>query len=171
MGETGEARERAFDELFRAAWPRAVMAARRILGPDADTEALAAEALTRAYDRWPRLCRHPAPEAWVLRVTINLAIDVARRARRSAAAAAPQGFGGAAAPRLALAAALQALPEKQRQAIALRYLADCEEATIAGALGIRPGTVKTHLKRGLSHLRDQLGPDTEKHHDLIPELG
>src|SRR5687768_7186478 len=67
--------EVVFDDLFRAVWPRAVLAARRVVGPGDDCEALAAEALTRAYDRWPTVKRHPAPEAWVLRVTINLALD------------------------------------------------------------------------------------------------
>ena len=40
-----------FDDLFRSVWGRAVVTARRIVGPGGDPEALAAEALTRAYDR------------------------------------------------------------------------------------------------------------------------
>src|SRR5690606_31835183 len=68
-----------FDDLFRGVWWRAVTTARRIVGPGGDPEALAAEALTRAYDRWPTVGRHPAPDAWVLRVTINLALDRVRR--------------------------------------------------------------------------------------------
>jgi RNA polymerase sigma factor (sigma-70 family) len=117
--------------------------------------------------------RHPAPDAWVLRVTINLALD---RLRQTAAApghvidlregASDPGLvveadDDAAATRLALGAALAVLPEKQRHAVALRYLAGCDEATIAASLGINPGTVKTHLKRGLASLRTQLGPGLE----------
>jgi len=161
-----------FDDLFRSVWSRAVATARRILGPGGDPEGLAAEALTRAYDRWSSVRRHPAPDAWVLRVTINLALDRLRQ---------PAPDGGvidlregtpdpslvveadddAAATRLALAAALRVLPEKQRHAVALRYLAGCDEATIASSLGINPGTVKTHLKRGLASLRAQLSPGLE----------
>ena len=55
--------------------------------------------------------------------------------------------------------ALEALPSKQRQVIVLRYYGGCDEAEIAATLKIRPGTVKTHMKRGLERLRDELGPD------------
>jgi RNA polymerase sigma factor (sigma-70 family) len=162
-----------FDDLFRSVWSRAVTTARRIVGPGGDSEALAAEALTRAFDRWPSVGRHPAPDAWVLRVTINLALDRVRRQSPPADAiidlrdgAAHHGLvedssADATAVRLALGAALRELPEKQRHAVALRYLAGCQEAEIAASLGVNPGTVKTHLKRGLAKLRDELGTDLE----------
>jgi RNA polymerase sigma factor (sigma-70 family) len=162
-----------FDDLFRSVWSRAVATARRILGPGGDPESLAAEALTRAYDRWPSVRRHPAPDAWVLRVTINLALDRLRQPVADGGvvidlreASTDPGFvveadDDAAATRLALGAALAALPDKQRHAVALRYLAGCDESTIAASLGINAGTVKTHLKRGLASLRSQLGPGLE----------
>lgn len=65
----------------------------------------------------------------------------------------------ATALRLALVAALRHLPDRQRDAVALRYLAGCGERDIAASLGVAPGTVKTHLKRGLDGLRRQLGTD------------
>lgn len=162
-----------FDDLFRSVWGRAVACARRIVGPGGDPEALAAEALTRAYDRWPAVGRHPAPDAWVLRVTINLALDRVRRRPMRGDAVIDLRDGAerhgmvedasddATAVRLALGAALRALPTKQRHAVALRYLAGCQEDEIAASLGINPGTVKTHLKRGLAKLRDELGADLE----------
>lgn len=162
-----------FDDLFRAVWPRAVTTARRIVGPGGDPESLAAEALTRAFDRWPSVGRHPAPDAWVLRVTINLALDKVRRQPLPEGSiidlrddAPVRGLvvdstDDATAVRLALGAALRELPEKQRHAVALRYLAGCEEDQIAASLGVNPGTVKTHLKRGLEKLRTQLGADLE----------
>jgi RNA polymerase sigma factor (sigma-70 family) len=169
-----------FDDLFRSTWSRAVAAARRITGPGGDPEGLAAEALTRAYDRWPTVRRHPAPDAWVLRVTINLALDRVRRPaatgedaidHRVAGARLEEVLGDAAdatATRMALVAALRALPEKQRQAVALRYLAGCAEDDIAASLGVNPGTVKTHLKRGLASLRTQLGTESENVDALLP---
>jgi RNA polymerase sigma factor (sigma-70 family) len=61
--------------------------------------------------------------------------------------------------RLALNAALRSLPRRQRQAIALQYLADLSPADVAAVLHISPGSVKTHVHRGLASLRARLGPN------------
>lgn len=173
--------EDEFDDLFRTVWPRAVVAARRIVGPGDDSESLAAEALTRAYDRWPSVRRHPAPEAWVLRVTINLALDRVRRQPRqtdgglidlrdggAVRGCVEDSFDEATAMRLALCAALRELPNRQRHAVALRYLGGCVEQDIAATMKISPGSVKTHLKRGLERLRAQEAIDTEAPLALAP---
>lgn len=52
----------------------------------------------------------------------------------------------------AVLTALRALPDRQRDVLALRYYLDLTEAEIAETLGIAPGTVKTHAQRGLSAL-------------------
>lgn len=44
-----------------------------------------------------------------------------------------------------------------RAIVALRFYDDLSEAAIAEALGIRPGTVKSQLARGLEQLRGELG--------------
>lgn len=53
--------------------------------------------------------------------------------------------------------ALRALPHQQQAVLVLRYWLDLPEAEIAATLGIRPGTVKTHAKRGLATLAATLG--------------
>lgn len=53
--------------------------------------------------------------------------------------------------------ALKSLPIKQRQAIALRYYADLSEVETAETMGVRPGTVKSHVSRGMNTLRSILG--------------
>jgi len=55
--------------------------------------------------------------------------------------------------RSAVAAALRSLPERQREAIALRYYADFSEADIAKAMGISKGAVKSHTARAMSSLK------------------
>lgn len=50
-------------------------------------------------------------------------------------------------------AALQGLPDRQRQALVLRYYADLSEAQIAQMMGISKGAVKSHTARGMSSLR------------------
>jgi RNA polymerase sigma-70 factor (sigma-E family) len=52
--------------------------------------------------------------------------------------------------------ALRNLPERQREAIVLRYYADLSEADIAAAMRISRGAVKSHTARGMAALRGAL---------------
>jgi RNA polymerase sigma factor (sigma-70 family) len=58
--------------------------------------------------------------------------------------------------RSAVIAALRKLPDRQREAIVLRYYADLSEAEIAAAMGISRGAVKSHTSRGMTALRSAL---------------
>ena len=62
--------------------------------------------------------------------------------------------------RTAVVAALRALPDRQREAIVLRYYADFSEADIAAAMGISRGAVKSHTARGMTALRSILEQET-----------
>jgi RNA polymerase sigma-70 factor (sigma-E family) len=61
--------------------------------------------------------------------------------------------------RSAVVAALRDLPERQREAIVLRYYADLSEAEIAAAMKISCGAVKSHTSRGMAALRAALEYD------------
>jgi RNA polymerase sigma factor (sigma-70 family) len=63
---------------------------------------------------------------------------------------------GVADPDDYLADAIAALPPKRRAAVVLRFYLDLSEADIAETLGVRPGTVKSLLSRGLAELRSAL---------------
>lgn len=154
----GDGFEEAFDELF----PRAVRLANRLLGDRAAAEDVAAEALARTYVRWRRVGALPYRDGWVLKVTTNLAIDRLRR-RSPEVWPAPTGdFEDSVELRLALNAALLTLATRQRQAVALRYLAGLSDREVAQALGISLGSVKTHIHRGLRGLRTRLGAGLEE---------
>jgi len=56
-----------------------------------------------------------------------------------------------------LVRAVAALPDRDREVIALRYFADLSEAETAAALGCPSGTVKSRLARALTRLRTALG--------------
>jgi RNA polymerase sigma-70 factor (sigma-E family) len=58
--------------------------------------------------------------------------------------------------RSAVVAALRGLPDRQREAIVLRYYADLSEAEIATAMRISRGAVKSHTARGMAALRTAL---------------
>jgi RNA polymerase sigma-70 factor (sigma-E family) len=62
--------------------------------------------------------------------------------------------------RSAVVTALRALPERQREALVLRYYGDMSEAQIASVMGISRGAVKSHTARAMSALRAVLERDT-----------
>jgi Sigma-70, region 4 len=59
---------------------------------------------------------------------------------------------------------LRQLPRRQREALALRFFADMNEAEIAEAMGISRGTVKSAISRGISSLGTSVTPP---HHRLV----
>ncbi|MGH9047873.1 MAG: sigma-70 family RNA polymerase sigma factor, partial [Acidimicrobiales bacterium] len=116
----------------------------------------AQEALARAHRHWSRLSGQP--EALVVRVATNLAIDrYRRRGRRIGPTGALTLLDAHLAERMDLATAIRRLPRRQREVVVLRYLAEWSEADVAEALDCAPGTVKVHASRGLAALRRLLG--------------
>jgi RNA polymerase sigma-70 factor (sigma-E family) len=62
--------------------------------------------------------------------------------------------------RSAVVSALRLLPERQREAVVLRYYADLSEADIAKAMGISRGAVKSHTARAMAALKSTLARET-----------
>jgi RNA polymerase sigma-70 factor (sigma-E family) len=62
--------------------------------------------------------------------------------------------------RSAVIKALRALPDRQREAIVLRYYADLSEADIATTMGISKGAVKSHTARAMAALKSILEQET-----------
>ena len=146
--------DHAFVELYRAAYRVAF----KVLGDRAEAQDIAQEALARGLVRWRKV--QPYATAWVCRVAANLAIDRVRRDRRSSGPPADVGRDDPdAAQRLDLQRALLLLPRRQRDVVVLRYLLDLSEQSVADALGVSTGAIKTHASRGLSALRQSLGDE------------
>lgn len=55
-----------------------------------------------------------------------------------------------------VAAAVRALPDRQRDCIVLRFYAELSDTEIADVLGISAGSVKTHLHRARAALAERL---------------
>jgi RNA polymerase sigma-70 factor (ECF subfamily) len=143
-----------FELSFRRLYPQAARLAYRIVGNRESAEDVAAEACARALARWRHVGRLAHREAWVLRVASNLALDtVKRKAAPSTADVHVPDAEDSVVVRLALGAALRALPRRQREVIVLRYLVGLPDSEVADALGIAEGTVRTHVRRALSALR------------------
>lgn len=143
-----------FAEAFTTLYPRARDVAARVLDSVTDAEDAAAEALARALVRWERVGALPYRDAWVLRVTANVAVDMARRRQPIPPRTSPvTQEDDTVVLRLTLAEALAALPRRQREAIVLRHLAGLTDAEVASSLGVSHNTVKKHLQRGMARLR------------------
>jgi RNA polymerase sigma-70 factor (sigma-E family) len=122
-------------------------------------EDLVAEAFTRAWMSWRTVREHPAPRAWVVRTALNVHVSWWRRRRREvplddagpgAAASGPGSIDDA------LAAAIRALPDRQREVLVLRVFLDLDTAATASLLGVAPGTVGVHMHRAIATLRTQI---------------
>lgn len=95
-------------------------------------------------------------EAWLWRLVVNQARDELRAARREPVPVLLSPNGTTTHEDARLAAAIAALPERQRLAIFLRYYADLDYAAIAEALGVKSGTVAAALNAAHENLRKTL---------------
>lgn len=150
---------RDFGEWYADAYPRlaaalALIAHDRELARDA-----AAEACARALERWNRVQAMASPDGWAYRVGVNGLRRLQRRAAierrllarvRTAVSTDPVEID------LALWDAVRALPERQREAIALRYVLDLEQHEVAEVMGVRPGTVASTLHAARAQLASVL---------------
>ena len=160
-----------FPAFYAASYARIVGLVLVLLADRGEAEDIAQEAFARALRRWPRIRTYDAPEAWVRRVALRLAVDARRRVARAirasqaVRAAAPEHLAHHdpdLAARDALRTALLALPYRQREAIVLHYLADLPVTQIAADLRLPPSTVKTRLAAGQRRLERELTDDTQE---------
>lgn len=73
----------------------------------------------------------------------------------------PRDAPGLSPDRVAVVAALRALPSAQRECLALHYLVDLSIADIARTIGVPEGTVKARLSRGRQRLSQLLADEPE----------
>lgn len=164
----GRGEPEGFDRFFRSLFPKAVAVARRVTNDPGTAEDAALEAFVRAHLRWAKIGGEPWREAWILRVTVNEAIRRLQRRGLEPPTTPTADLADEVVLRETLRAALRSLPRRQAEVIALRYLVGLSEAEIAAALDISRGTVKTHLRRGLSGLRGSVGHNLEEAHVARP---
>ncbi|MFC3504609.1 sigma-70 family RNA polymerase sigma factor [Micromonospora krabiensis] len=134
---------------------RAVVAVSR---EPALAEDLVAEAFSRAWASWPKVQRHPAPAAWVVRTALNLRVSWWRRRRRESPLANSDVIGSyeATGSHEDLLTLVRGLPRRQREVVLLRVWLDLDARTTAEVLGISVGTVGAHLSRATAALRTHL---------------
>ena len=102
-------------------------------------------------------------KAWLLRVTVNCCNDVYRSPWKHAAPLDEDAVCNAKPDEYPdLAAAVAALPERQRVAVHLRYYEGYKAEEIARIVGENPSTVRSHLLRARRALKITLGGGNER---------
>ncbi|MDX6318258.1 MAG: hypothetical protein QOD35_1658 [Nocardioidaceae bacterium] len=153
--------------LYSAHYASLVRLAALLVRHSGEAEEIVQDAFVAMHARWGRL-REPEKALGYLRRSV---VNAARSAHRHhdvgdrhllsersagdvhrAAASAEQGA-LAGESRAEMMRALDALPQRQREVLVLRYYSDLTEHDIASVLGISDGTVKSHASRGLHSLR------------------
>ncbi len=152
-----------FEEYVRQRGAALVRLARLLVGDRQLGEDLAQEVLAKAYVHWDRILRADRPDVYLRRMLVNA--HISRRRRRSASEyvgvaaddrALPGALDAEVAERDALWRLVLALPRQQRAAVVLRYYEDLDDGAIGEILDCSPVTVRTHVMRGLSTLREQV---------------
>jgi RNA polymerase sigma-70 factor, ECF subfamily len=158
----------AYEELVHTHQGIAFRTAYVIAGNAADAEEAAQDGFVKAWRALGRF-REGAPfRPWLLQIVANEARNRRRSAGRRAhlaLRAATEETSGDAAPspeasllsaevRETLLAAVNGLPEDQRNVIALRFFVGLSEAEVAETLKLPTGTVKSRSARALERLRE-----------------
>jgi RNA polymerase sigma-70 factor (ECF subfamily) len=148
----------AFEQLFRAHWPRAYRAALLVVHDAAAAEDIAQEAFLAAIRALDTFDRRRPFGPWLHRIVVNRAIDWARA--RTLRAEAELGVEPAVEDVRELSdelvGTLAHLSPELRAVIVLRHVLGYSPGEIAELLGLPRGTVNSRLRRGLDELKERL---------------
>jgi RNA polymerase sigma-70 factor (sigma-E family) len=154
-------RETAIARVFDSHHAQLVRLA-ALLGAGNEAEDVVAEAFCQLYRRWSKLRSPDAALAYVRGAVVNLVRMRLRHlqvVRRHSESTRPPADNTSAEhdvllreDQRALVVALDALAERQREVIVLRYWMDLKESEIAAAMGISCGAVKSHAARAMASL-------------------
>jgi RNA polymerase sigma-70 factor (sigma-E family) len=159
--------DEALERLYAAHWRGLVRLSVLLVRDQGVAEEVTQDAFVAVHARWSRLRDPDKALAYLRQAVVNRSRSALRHravverhaARRTTDLGEPGADQAALATgrRDAVLDALRALPQRQREVLALRYYLDLSEAEIADALGISRGAVKSHASRGSAALRHRLG--------------
>jgi RNA polymerase sigma-70 factor (ECF subfamily) len=155
---------REFDGLLVECSSLAFRVAFSVLRHRQDAEDVAQEAFARAHTKFRQLRDRQRFRSWLVRMVWRMALDRRRADRRRTARELEHGglnaasaAGAAPDERAAMLwEAIDALPDKLRQAIVLASIEGHGVTEVATLLGIPPGTVKSRLFLARQRLKEQL---------------
>jgi RNA polymerase sigma factor (sigma-70 family) len=156
--------QQPFESAVTEHGPTVLRVVRAALGPGPDADDAWSETFLAALRAWPDLPADTNVQAWLVRVAQRKAVDVARGAARRAVPtdilpeqSATTGLPEDSQPDLW--AAVAALPERQRLAVAYHYLGGLRHTETAELIGGTPEAVRRAAADGLRSLRHHYAPE------------
>jgi DNA-directed RNA polymerase specialized sigma24 family protein len=123
---------------------------------------VAQDAFVKLLHHWPKVSSYDRPDAWVRRVAIRIAVRHARREIRRPTVEAGLGeMRAVGLPDPDVARALGCLTAMQRACVVLFYWDDRPVAEISALVGASESTVKQHLHRARTRLRELLADEVD----------
>ena len=151
--------DNGFAEWYREHYRRVFASVLLVSGDHAAVADAVDEAFARALERWPRVSAMASPVGWTFTVARNQLRHAARRRARERALA-PEPTPEPEVD-VALWETVRSLPNRERELVALRYVAGLTESQIAKTLGIAPGTVARGLHDARARLHSMLTPEED----------
>jgi RNA polymerase sigma-70 factor (sigma-E family) len=155
-----------FGELYQEQWWPMLRLATGLVDQVPVAEDVVQDAFAALYRKWDTI-RDPQAAVGYLRTSVvngsrNVLRHriVARRRLRMLDESTVEGADHTAvltAEHQLVRAAFARLPDRQREVLTLRYIAELTDAEIAEATGLSPGGVRSAASRGLAALRSRLG--------------
>jgi RNA polymerase sigma-70 factor (sigma-E family) len=151
--------DEALEQLYAAHWRGLVRLSVLLVRDQGVAEEVTQDAFVAVHARWSRLRDPDKALAYLRQAVVNRSRSALRHravAQRHAATLRPIDDVDPTPTsdrRAAVLDAMRALPDRQREVLALRYYLDLSEAEIADTLGISRGAVKSHASRGAAALR------------------
>ena len=154
----------AVTELFHLHYRRLVGLAVLLVDDRETAEDVVQDAFEALYRHWLRLRDPQAAVTYLTRSVVNGSRSRLRRRRTEHAYMLPEAevlpsaesSGIRDGEHQELAAAVRALPRRQREVVVLRYFLDLSEAQIADWLGVSRGSVKRHASRAMAALQERM---------------
>jgi RNA polymerase sigma-70 factor (sigma-E family) len=151
----------AVEQLYAAHYRRLVRLAVLLVRDVETAEEVVQDSFVAMHGRWRSLREPDKGLAYLRQTVVNRSRSVLRHRGVQARYTLPVAADVPGADEHALVSerrslvldAMRALPDRQREVIALRYYLDLSEADIAETLGISRGAVKSHASRGVAALR------------------
>jgi RNA polymerase sigma-70 factor (ECF subfamily) len=162
--------QQEYERLIAPIEGRMMQSVWRIIRDPHDTEDAFQEALLTVWKRWDVIRAHPNPHALILHICTNAAHDMLRKrvrqGKRQEAVAVPEEIPDSSATaverlsgaqqQVQVLRAIGQLPKNQARAILMRAVEEVPYGEIAAAMDCREATVRKHVERARTKLRELL---------------